>query len=84
MLKKYYKNDKNLHLWQENPCPPPEYVLWDGTVGKISSILDSRQLPNRGKQYKCLLHGYTPFEYEWIKASHLVHAKHLIKAFHAK
>ena len=84
MLKKYYKDDKNLYLWQEDPHPPPEYELWDGTVGKILGILDSRQLSNRGKQYKCLLHGYSPFEYEWINISHLVHTKHLIKAFHAK
>ena len=53
-------------------------------VDKISAILDPRQLPNRGKQYKCLLHGYTPFKYEWINVSYLVHAKHLIKAFHVK
>ena len=84
MLKKYYKDDKNLHLWQEDPHLPPEYELWDGTVGKISGILDSRQLPNRGKHYKCLLHGYTPFKYKWINANHLVHMKPLIKAFHAK
>ena len=64
MLKKYYKDDKNLHLWQEDSYPPPKYELWDGIVGKILGILDSRQLSNRSKQYKCLLYEYTPFEYE--------------------
>jgi hypothetical protein len=84
MLKKCYRDDKQLHLWQEDPRPPKEYELWDGNVGKVTAIIDSQQIFRRGKQYKCLIHGYTPFEYEWINAANLPHAKLLIKEFEAR
>jgi hypothetical protein len=81
LLKKYYRDDKGLHLWQEDPRPPPKYETWDGLVGKVSAILDSRQVYKQGKQYKCLLHGYLPYEYEWINAVNMPHFKALIKEF---
>ena len=43
LLKKYHCDEKELHLWQKDPRPPPEYELWDGAVGKVTAILDSRQ-----------------------------------------
>ena len=27
LLKKYLREEKKLHLWQEDPRPPPEYEL---------------------------------------------------------
>ena len=44
LLKKYHCDEKELHLWQKDPRPPPEYELWDGAVGKVTAILDSRQI----------------------------------------
>jgi hypothetical protein len=44
LLKKYHRDEKELHLWQENLRPPPDYELWDGAVGKVTAILDSRQI----------------------------------------
>lgn len=84
LLKKYHRDEKELHLWQEDPRPPPEYELWDGAVGKVTAILDSRQIHGRGKQYKCLMHGYSPYEYEWINGLNLPHARTLIKQFEAR
>lgn len=42
LFKKYHRDENHLHLWQKDPRPPLEYELWDGTVGKIMAILDSR------------------------------------------
>ena len=49
LFKKYYRDEKDLYLWQEDPRPPPEYELWDGVVDKVTAILDSRQIHGRGK-----------------------------------
>ena len=47
-------------------------------------MLDSRQIHGRGKQCKCLMHGYSSYEYEWINGVNLRHARTLIKAFEAR
>ena len=57
LLKKYHLDEKDLHLWQEDPRSPPEYEDWDGTVRKVTTIFDSRQIHGQGKQYKFLMHG---------------------------
>lgn len=82
-LKKYHRNERGLHEWQEDPRLPLEHKLWDEHVGKIPTNLDSRQTHDRGKQYKCLMHGYSPYKYEWISNVNLLHTKALIKAFEA-
>lgn len=84
LLKRYHRNEKDLHLWQEDLCPPPEYQLWDGALGKVPAILDSRQICGRNKQYKWLMHNYLPCEYEWINGVKLPHTWTLIKAFKAR
>lgn len=73
VLKKYYRDEKDLHLWQEDPHRPPKYKLWDSAVCKVVTILDSRQIHGRGKQYKYLMHGYLPYDYEWINGVHPPH-----------
>lgn len=50
---------------------------------KVSAILDSRKVFGRNKQYKCLLKGYSLFEFEWISENNLGHVKELIKEFEA-
>ena len=50
----------------------------------MTAILDSRNIYGRGKQYKWLMHGYSPYEYEWINGVNLPHARTLIKAFEAR
>lgn len=58
--------------------------MWDNKVGKISAILDSRQIGGRRKQYKCLLEGYSLFKFEWINENNLIaHIKPMIKVFQA-
>ena len=52
-------------------------------VGKVNAILDSRQIHGRGKQCKVLIHGYSPYKYEWINGVNLPHARALMKAFEA-
>ena len=84
LLKKYHRDEKDLHLWQEHPRPPPEYELWDGAVGNVTAILDSRSIHGRGKQYKCLMYGYSSYEYEWINGVNLPHARTLFKAFETR
>jgi hypothetical protein len=39
LLKKYYRDDKGFHLWQEDLRPPPKYETWDGLVGKCQQYL---------------------------------------------
>ena len=73
LLKKYHRDEKDLHLSQEDPRPPPKYELWDGAVSKVTVIIDSRQIHGWGKQYKCLMHGYSSYEYEWINGVNLLH-----------
>ena len=41
-LKKYRRDEKDWHLWQEDPMSPPKYQLWDGAVDKVTTIFDSR------------------------------------------
>jgi hypothetical protein len=53
-------------------------------VGKITAIFHSRQIHEREKQYKCLMHGYSPYEYEWINGVSLPHARILIKVFEVR
>ena len=53
LLKMYHRDEKDLHLWQEDPRPPSKYELWDGVVRKVTAILDSRQIHERDKPYKC-------------------------------
>lgn len=62
----------------------PKYELWDGPVGKVTAIIDSQQIHRRGKQYKCFMHGYSSYEYEWINRVNLPQARILIKAFEAR
>ena len=73
-----------MHLWQKDLRPPPEYELWDEGMGKVTAILDSYQIHGREKQYKCLMHVYSPYEYEWINRVNLPHARTLLKAFEAR
>jgi hypothetical protein len=84
LLKRYHRDEKGLHLWQEDPRPPPEYETWDKMVGKVSAILDVRTVFKRGKQYKCLMHGYSPFEYEWINEANIPHARAMIREFETR
>lgn len=49
-------------------------------MGKNTAILDPRQIQGRGKQYKCLMHGYWPYKYKYINTSSKPHDKHLIKS----
>lgn len=39
--KKYYCDEKDLYMWQEDPIPPPEYELWDEMVDEVTAIFNS-------------------------------------------
>lgn len=80
----YHRDENDLRLWQEDPLLSPEYEFWDCLVGKVTTILDLQQIHGRGKQYKCLMHGHSPYEHEWINAANLPHLKPLMKSFEAK
>lgn len=41
LFKRNYRKKRDLPLKQKSSRPPPEYEIWDDTVGKISAILDS-------------------------------------------
>lgn len=84
LLKKYHHDKNELHFCQEDPRLPPKYEDRDGAVGKVIAILDSQQIHGRGKQYKCLMHGYSRYEYEWINRVNQPNARTLIKAFEAR
>lgn len=45
------------------------------------AIIDIWQVQGRGKQCKCLMHGYLPYKYKWINIRSLPHSKCIIKAF---
>lgn len=80
LLNVYYWDDKNLHLWQEEPRPSPDYELWDDNVENSMAILDSRQVQRRNKHI-CLMDGYSSYEYKWINVTNLSLAKRLIEKF---
>ena len=50
LLKKYHRNEKDLHLWQKDSRPPPEYELWDGAMEMVMAIIYSRQIHGQEKQ----------------------------------
>ena len=52
LLKKYHRDENDLHLWQEDPRPPPEYKLWNGAVSNVTAIVNSQQIHGHGNQYK--------------------------------
>lgn len=83
LLKKCHCGVNDFHLWQEDPRPPSEYEMWGGMVGKMMVILYSRQIHRRDKQYKCLIHNYSSYEYKLINEVNLPYARTFIKAFEA-
>lgn len=51
---------------------------------KIITSLDLQQIHGKDEQFKYLMRGFSPLEYEWINTANLLYIKSLIKVLEAR